>query len=139
MEFSVWARGAGRDGGSQSGPTIGRLKPRDMHVAMGSAVYGTPHMMSNLTSLTLFHITLDTFAMRNHTCLILIGSSTLKIVTNLLQDVGIRYNQTQIHVDWRNEAGFEFELSKLNGFDLVQLQNKILNFSFGHWFTSSGP
>ncbi len=31
-----------------------------MHVAMGSAVYGTPHMMSNWTPLRQFHMILDT-------------------------------------------------------------------------------
>jgi hypothetical protein len=40
--------------------TMGRSKPSDMQVAMGSAVYGTPHMMSNCVPFTQFHIMRDT-------------------------------------------------------------------------------
>jgi hypothetical protein len=40
--------------------TMASPKPREMHVAMGRAVYGTPQMMSYWQPRTAFHIMRDT-------------------------------------------------------------------------------
>ncbi len=124
--------------------TMASPKPRDMQVAMGRAVYGTPQMMSYSQPRTAFHIMRDTcIAVRAPVRLSsqLLGEACLKVVagslqlassaqspnkthlglhphplccSHLLQNVWVADDDAQVHVHWGQQPALKLELAELD-------------------------
>lgn len=110
--------------------SIGVPCSSDIVVAMGSAVYGTPHITSNCTPCTFRHITSATcqgsgtqssaaaasklsHPLIRYPCPHVLHTS-LASNAHLVEDVWVRHDEAQVDVDRRHQAALQLELAKLD-------------------------